>query len=359
MTQHRRFREWGFGTVVCVGAVLFGGGPTNVARAQQLIGYVRADDADVTGATDVLDGQAVLAGSVGVTAKDHTAVITLGRGGLARVCQTSALHMTQSKVTEGGSSSPLLFSLDRGAVEIRMNGLANDAIMTPDLRMTVQANGPLDVRLRVARNGDTCVENHGAAAPALAVSDPFGTSQYELMAGQHVLFEHGSLTEVVDREAEPCGCPDAKGATVADALLAPGWEKMGAKTSTPPTAVELHPFPAAISEGLAPTAPPAGPEADPAQPQATEALRYNAPADTDAVGGKNAGAGVATASAARPAPRASAGTSPSVSAASLGSVPAAGQEPVKAKVKAEDADQSPNRDLVHVIGHFFRKMFGH
>jgi hypothetical protein len=308
---------------------------------------------------------------VGVTAKDHTAVVTLGRGGLARVCQTSALHMTQSKATEGGAS-PLLFSLDRGAVEIRMNGLANDSIMTPDLRMTVQANGPLDVRLRVARNGDTCVENRGGAAPALAVSDPFGASQYELMAGQHVLFEHGSLTEVVDREAEPCGCPDAKGGTVADALLAPGSEKMGARTSTPPTAVELHPFPAAISEGLAPAAPPSGPEADPAQPQATDALVYNAkttadnakttadaPADTDAANGKNVGAAMApgVSGAGRSAARASAGTSPSVSAASLGSAPSARHEPVKAKTA--DADQSPNRDLMHMIGHFFRKMFGH
>ena len=98
----------------------------------------------------------------------------------------------------------LLFSLERGAVEIRMNGLANDAIMTPDLRMTVQTNGPLDVRLRVARNGDTCVENRGGAgAGAGGVGPVPGTSMYELMAGQHVLFEHGDMHEVVDHETEP------------------------------------------------------------------------------------------------------------------------------------------------------------
>ena len=69
----------------------------------QLVGSpIREDNA---GATDVLDGQAVLAGSVGVTAKSHTAVITLGRGGLARVCQTSALHMTQSKNATSGSNA--------------------------------------------------------------------------------------------------------------------------------------------------------------------------------------------------------------------------------------------------------------
>lgn len=130
----------------CVGAASL----TGATLAQQLIGYVKADDADVTGATDVMDGQAVLAGSVGVTAKGHTAVITLGRGGLARVCQTSALHMTESKETEAaskssagasaageananagyGTAAPLLFSLERGAVEIRMNGLLVDACIS-------------------------------------------------------------------------------------------------------------------------------------------------------------------------------------------------------------------------------------
>ena len=94
---------------VCAGAAVL---CVSGACAQQLIGYVKADDANVTGATDVMDGQAVLSGSVGVTAKDHTAVITLGRGGLARVCQTSALHMTQSKVADAGTSAPLLFSLE-------------------------------------------------------------------------------------------------------------------------------------------------------------------------------------------------------------------------------------------------------
>ena len=54
-------------------------------QAQQLIGYVNTRDADITGASDVLDGQAVLTGSVLVTAKDHTAPITLGRGGTVRV----------------------------------------------------------------------------------------------------------------------------------------------------------------------------------------------------------------------------------------------------------------------------------
>ena len=202
--------------------------------AQQLIGYVNTRDANVTGATDVLDGHFVLTGSVSVTAKDHTAPITLSRGGTVSVCQTSVVHLTESR--EMTVAAPLLFSLDRGAVEIQMNAAASDAIMTPDLRFTVRNAGPLDLRLRVARNGDTCVENRGPGAPTLAVSDPFGESMYEVPAGRHVLFEHGSLHEVVDHETTPCGCPDEKGMSVADALL-------NAAVATPPRSPRRLPLP--------------------------------------------------------------------------------------------------------------------
>jgi hypothetical protein len=185
--------------------------------AQQLIGYVNTRDASVTGASDVMDNHFVLTGSVSVTAKDHTAPVTLSRGGTVNVCQTSVLHLTESR--EMTVAAPLLFSLDRGAVEIQMNAAASDAIMTPDLRFTVRNAGPLDLRLRVSRNGDTCVENRGPGAPTLAVSDPFGESMYEVPGGRHVLFEHGSVHEVVDHETTPCGCPDEKGESLADAML--------------------------------------------------------------------------------------------------------------------------------------------
>ncbi len=158
-----------------------------------------------------------------------------------RVCQTSVLHLSEGR--EMMVAAPLLFSLDGGAIEIETKATATDAVMTPDLRFTVRSAGPLDLRLRVAPNGDTCVENRGAGAPLLEVSDPFGEATYELAAGQHVLFEHGSLREVVDHESSPCGCPDEKGVPVADALIAPAT-----------AAAVQHPFPVAISEGLAPEA---------------------------------------------------------------------------------------------------------
>jgi hypothetical protein len=268
--------------------------------SQQLIGYVSTRDAEVAGAKDVLDGRAVLMGSVSVTARDHTAPISLGRGGTVRVCQTSVLHLSESR--EMMVAAPLLFSLDGGAIEIETKATPTDAVMTPDLRFTVRSAGPLDLRLRVAPNGDTCVENRGAGAPLLEVSDPFGEATYELAAGQHVLFEHGSLREVVDHESSPCGCPDEKGVPVADALIAP----------TTAAAVQ-HPFPVAISEGLAPEAEvPQAPTGE-VHAQVSETLVYNAQA------GSGAAAGAPSTAAAAPAP--------------------------------------PVNDLAHLVGRLFRKIF--
>jgi hypothetical protein len=299
--------------------------------AQQLIGYVSTHDADISGATDVVDGRAVLTGSVSVTAKDHTAPITLGRGGTVRVCQTSVLHLTESRAV--AVAAPLLFSLDRGAIEIQMRGTPNDSIMTPDLRFTVRNDGPLDLRMRIARNGDTCVENRGPLAPTLAISDPFGEAMYELQAGQHVLFEHGSLREVVDHESSSCGCPDERGMSIADALLAPGAapaKAPAAPVSKPADvqATEQHPFPAAVSEGLAPAPEvPAAPQGE-VHTQVSDSLVYTAPASVD---------------------QASAGSNPQAVAAPAASAPT----PTAAAPKP-----AQSHDLVHVVGRFFRRLFG-
>jgi hypothetical protein len=281
-------------------ACALGGSMAGPVRAQQLIGYVAMRDAEVAGAKDVMDGRAVLTGSVSVTAKDHTAPISLGRGGTVRVCQTSVLHLSESR--EMMVAAPLLFSLDGGAIEIETKATATDAVMTPDLRFTVRTGGPLDLRLRVARNGDTCVENRGAGAPVLEVSDPFGDATYQLAAGQHVLFEHGSLREVVDHETSPCGCPDASGVPVADALMAPAT-----------AAATQHPFPVAISEGLAPVGEVPQTPTGEVHAQVSEMLSYNAQASGQASSG--------------------------------------------APSTAAPAPAPPNNDLAHLVGRLFRRIF--
>ncbi len=200
-------------------AFLFSG--VSMAQTQQPIGTVGMQDATVAGALEVSNGRAILVGNTTVTARDHVAEVDLNRGGTVRVCSTSGLHLTSGKSAEG-APVPLMLALDRGAIEVQMAATSHDVVMTPDLRFTIRSDGPLDLQLRVTRNGDTCVENRGEKAPVLNVADQFGEATYELRAGQHVLFEHGSLKEVVDHESSACGCPPEPTMSVADALLHPG-----------------------------------------------------------------------------------------------------------------------------------------
>jgi hypothetical protein len=303
---------------ICELSLLFVG--LSMARAQQSIGTVGVQDATVAGALEVSNGRAVLVGSTTVTARDKVAEVSLNRGGTVRVCATSGLHLTAGKSVDGASSSPLLLALDRGAIEVQMSATTRDVVMTPDLRFTMRGDGPLDLQLRVTRNGDTCVENRGAQAPVLNVADQFGEATYELRAGQHVLFEHGSLKEVVDHESSACGCPPEPTMSVADALLhpnAPGDVAAGTKT-----AAEQHPFPAAVSAGLAPTAVPQAPAGT---------VHSQVSASLSSGGGTDSLAQPETAAKSAPAPASVVATPP----------------PAPAK-----------HDLVHVVGRFFKRIFG-
>ena len=287
------------------------------AQAQQPIGNVAVQDATVAGELTVNNGRAVLVANTTVTAKDHTADVTLNRGGSIHVCATSGLHITAGKSATG--PAPLMLSLDRGAIEVQMAATTSDVIMTPDLRFGIASNGPLDLSLRVTSNGDTCVENRGANAPILTGADQFGESSYNLRPGQHVLFEHGSLKEVVDNETSPCGCPPAPapGLSLADAAIKAGTTKQAVEAQ--------HPFPAAISNGLAPTA---------AVPQAPQGVVHAQVATTlsyDANG-----------NAASPPP----------------SAPAEANAPATAQTAAPAPAPQHHSDVGHWIGHFFKRLFG-
>jgi hypothetical protein len=208
------------------------------ASAQQLMGTVATHDALVTGGLEVRGESARLLSNASVTAYDHTASIVLERGGEALVCATSQFHLLHS-----GSSGALLFGLDRGALELHTKSDAQDVILTPDIRFTLEVPGVYDLRMRVTQDGDTCVDNAGKSAPVLMLNDAFTSASYRLMPGQHVLFEHGSLREVVDHERAGCGCP---------ALPRP--VHLSANATPAQRAAAEHPFPEAVSEGLAPAA---------------------------------------------------------------------------------------------------------
>ena len=213
------------------------------AWSQQTIGTVPVRDASVSGKPQINDGQAVLLVGSSVTAHEHTADVALARGGTVRVCQTSGVTLSSGSASSAPAGpsppaeGPLMLALDRGAIELKLNAITNDIILTPDLRFAVSHSGPIDLRVRVTSNGDTCVEQREAKGPTLLLSDTFGEMTYEVHGGQHLLFEHGNLREVVDHESSPCGCPEAHPVSLAQAAL-------GASSE--------HPFPAAESAGLAP-----------------------------------------------------------------------------------------------------------
>jgi hypothetical protein len=311
---------------ICELSFFFAG--LSLAQAQQSIGTVGVQDATVAGALEVSNGQAILVGNTTVTARDRVAEIALNRGGMVKVCATSGLHLTAGKSSDRGT--PLMLALDRGAIEVQMAATTRDVVMTPDLRFTMRGDGPLDLQLRVTRNGDTCVENRGAQAPVLNVADQFGESAYELRAGQHVLFEHGSLKEVVDHESSSCGCPPEQTTmSVADALLHPVAPGEAATTEKP--AAEQHPFPAAVSAGLAPAAAIPQAPAGAAHTQVSAALSSGEDADSVAE------PGAATKRAPTSAPATPVAAAPHVA--------------------PQQTDQ-PKHDLVHSIGRFFKHIFG-
>jgi len=258
--------------------------------AQQLpIGSVSTLDATVTGASSIADDRAQLRVSGSVVAKDHVAYVQLYRGGSVKVCATSGVHLTDgvpatteappatapasdtpSQSAPAGTASvqppltlpPLMVALDRGAMEIRMAAVPGDIVMTPDLRFTFSGDGQLDLHIRVTRNGDTCVENRVAGLsghPELRVGSLFGTETYNVLPGQHVLFEGASLREVVDNESSPCGCPEPS-ANPPARETAELFTRKPAKSSSA-QAEDQHPFPAEVSQGLAP--PPPVPQAPP------------------------------------------------------------------------------------------------
>jgi hypothetical protein len=271
---------------------------TSPALAQSNMGTVSTRDASVTGGLQVTADRANLLSNASVTAFDHTAPIILARGGDVLVCSTSQFHLLHA------GPSGLVFGLDRGALEIHSTSQPQDIILTPDIRFAVESPGIYNLRVRVTGNGDTCVDNAGAGAPTLVLADAFSSSNYRLIPGQHVLFEHGNLREVVDHERSGCGCPSEKPGTAMTA------------------AEQANPFPAAASAGLAPITPPSNSSPDGAiHAQVTETLIY------------------------------------STAQASAADTPATTTYHGTAASSAPPATPPGAHDIAHAIGHFFHKLF--
>jgi hypothetical protein len=229
----------GRGTAVVVLALL-GSGSIAAQQHADPMGTVSTRDARVTGGLEVQGDTMRLLTNASITAApDHPAPVSLQRGGGVLVCSTSEFHLLRS-----GSSGALVFGLDRGAVQIVTQSHTQDAVLTPDLKLTPVTQGLLDLKIRVTREGDTCVDNSGADAPVLNATDPFSSASYRVLPGQHLMFVKGDLHRVVDHERSSCGCP-----SVAPPKLA---TTPGQPASPAQAAANAHPFPQVESEGLAP-----------------------------------------------------------------------------------------------------------
>jgi hypothetical protein len=316
------------------------------AIAQQSLGSVKTDGAEVAGMVTVSGGRAVIANSGSITATAGTAEVSLTRGGSVKVCTGSSARLSQPMFDV--THPPLLMALNRGSMEIQTRAEKNDVILTPDLRFEVSDPAPLNVRVRLVANGDTCVDNSGKDAPMLHATEAFGTGAYFIRPGQRVLFEHGSLREVVDHETSSCGCPKP------DALVLAGKGRHG--DGKIPEAGRINPFPEAVSQGLAAPAPPqqAAPVGE-VQTQVSSTLAYD--------GKTNAASGppgeVTTAASLAPAAKAATPSAASASAGSSATASSATGGPVATDAHVTEAAPPPaGPNPFRAIGRFFRRLFG-
>ena len=261
--------------------------------------------ATVTGALQVTQGKAIIATNGTVTSGAKTTEVVLPRRGVLRVCASTTVKLAADGSVPAGETPGLMMALDHGAVEASFaTGRNSDVFLTPDFRILIGGPGAADVKVRLGQHGDTCVDNAGANAPYVLVSSIFGGGAYRVQPGQRVMFQHGSLQEVVDQEKEPCGCPPAP---------RPG----------------SNDFPLSESAGLTPLKPaapaPQSSTAGSGTPQLSEPLVYKAPA---------------------PEPAPTVATPPVVETPSAAAAPASARPPEKKK------------GFFRRVGGFFKRIFG-
>jgi hypothetical protein len=290
---------------------------TQPQTQQTPIAYVPTEGVNLSGSLEVSNGKAVIGNNGSITAGNKTATVTLARGGMLQLCSTTTVHLSRDRSIDDALSSALMISLDRGALEASYaTGKYSDVLMTPDLRILISGPGQTDLKIRVSPKGDTCLDNHGTDAPYITVTSLLEGGLYRVQPNQRVLFEHGSLNDVVDNETESCGCPPA---TLEAA------KPVGGPSSTPADTA----FPIAQSEGLAPAPPPPTTPAVPAgQPhaQVTVPLVYKSDA---------------------PPPQPPPDMAPETKPAATTAAAPAPQPPPKKK-----------GGFFQGIGHFFSKLFG-
>ena len=349
-----------FNTPLIFAASIFA---ASAVAQQQPIAYVPTEGVSVSGSLAVTNGKASIGNDGTIRAGDSTAHVQLARGGELRLCASTEVHLSRDSSvnsTDPAVDSALMIALDRGAIEASYKpGKYSDVLLTPDLRILISGPGEADLKIRTNQKGDTCLDNHGANAPYVTVTSQFEGGLYRVQPNQRVLFEHGSLNQVVDNESEPCGCPVAP-PPVSVAEAAPGIlpngsteaaakpaESVGGPSSTPADTT----FPLAQSEGLKPQ-PPA--PSEPVVPVGTPHAEVQVPITYDA----KVTPDPAAPGAAGPPPS-SGGTSDAVQPAAAPEEPPKTATPAPSSAPAKQpAKQQGGGGFFHAIGRFFSHLFG-
>ena len=315
-------------------AALLGVGASVYAQ-QAAIAYVPAAGVTVSGSLSVADGKISIGNNGTIKAGDSTAMVRLARGGDLQVCASTEVHLSRDTSVQGADSA-LMIAMDRGALQASyVPGKYSDVLLTPDLRILISGPGTADLKIRVNKQGDTCVDNHGANAPYVTVTSQFEGGVYRVQPNQRVMFEHGSLQQVVDNEAESCGCPAAAPPV---AVASSGVKPLPGKTA----AEAANPFPLARSEGLA------GPEPEPTEPVVPVGVAH-----------AEVAAPIAYSSALTPNPEAPGAAGKAPEALSHAKVPTK----VRTQSQTLDAEiapatsPKPHRGFFRSIGHFFKEIF--
>jgi hypothetical protein len=223
-----------------------------------------ASAAMVTGALQVANGRAMIATNGAITSGTATTEVTLPRRGVLRVCASTTVKLAADASVPKDEVAGLMMVLDHGAVEASFaTGRNSDVLLTPDFRILIGGPGAADVKVRLGQHGDTCVDNAGVSAPYVLVTSVFDGGIYRVQSGQRVMFQHGSVSSVVDQEKESCGCPA-------------------------PVHPNTNDFPEAQSAGLAPLPPPGPPGVTPstAPTEATDTFVHKSgepPPETDTI----------------------------------------------------------------------------
>lgn len=204
--------------------------PANPIAIVPLDSRIPGSASIVTGALQVMNGRAFITTNGTISSGTTTAEVSLPQRGTLQVCAATTVKIAADASAPAGETPGLLLAMDHGAVETSFStGRNADTILTPDFRILIGSPGTANVKVRLGQGGDTCIDNPTGNSPYVLVTSVFDGSVYRVQPGQRVMFQHGSLHEVVDQEKEPCGCP--------------------------PPQVQGNDFPLAQSEGLAPISP--------------------------------------------------------------------------------------------------------